>query len=232
MATPLSTVAAVSAAEASTRSSKRALEPIDRVSEVLFGLIMVLTFTGSLSVATAGRAEVRDMLVAALGCNLAWGIIDALLYLLGCLAEKGRNLAALLAVRGAGDAKEGQRVIADALPPLVASVLEPAQLEAVRQSLVRLPAPPARPRLTGEDWRGGLAVFLLVVASTLPVAIPFLIVSESQRALRLSNAVAIVMLFVCGYAVGRLTRYHPWATGVGMVLLGTALVALTMALGG
>ena len=32
-------------------TSKRALEPIGRVSEVLFGLIMVLTFTGSLSVA-------------------------------------------------------------------------------------------------------------------------------------------------------------------------------------
>ena len=31
---------------ASDHSSKRVLDPIDRVSEVLFGLIMVLTFTG------------------------------------------------------------------------------------------------------------------------------------------------------------------------------------------
>ena len=37
------------------KSSKRVLDPIDRVSEVLFGLIMVLTFTGSLSIAEAGR---------------------------------------------------------------------------------------------------------------------------------------------------------------------------------
>ena len=36
-------------------SSKRVLDPIDRVSEILFGLIMVLSFTGSLSVAVAGR---------------------------------------------------------------------------------------------------------------------------------------------------------------------------------
>ena len=56
---------------------QQALDPIDRVSEVLFGLIMVLTFTGSLSVAEAGHSEVRTMLVGALGCNLAWGIIDA-----------------------------------------------------------------------------------------------------------------------------------------------------------
>jgi hypothetical protein len=33
---------------------------------------MVLTFTGSLSVADAGRADVRAMLIGALGCNLAW----------------------------------------------------------------------------------------------------------------------------------------------------------------
>ena len=72
---------------------RRVLEPIDRTSEILFGLIMVLTFTGSLSVVGAGREDVRTMLVGALGCNLAWGIIDAVFYLMGCLAEKGRDLA-------------------------------------------------------------------------------------------------------------------------------------------
>src|SRR5437867_13068380 len=95
-------------------SSRRVLEPIDRVSEVLFGLIMVLTFTGSLSVAEAGRDDIRTMLIGALGCNLAWGIIDAVLYLMGCLAEKGRNLIAFQAVRKATDPQEAQHPIADA----------------------------------------------------------------------------------------------------------------------
>ena len=57
----------------SNKSSNRALEPMDRLSEILFGLIMVLTFTGSLSVAEVGREDVRLMLIGALGCNLAWG---------------------------------------------------------------------------------------------------------------------------------------------------------------
>src|SRR5215468_8754592 len=92
---------------------KTTLDPIERVSEVLFGLIMVLTFTGSLSVATAGQADVHAMLVGALGCNVAWGIIDALLYLLGSLAEKGRGLAAWHAVRTAPDPRSAHRVIAD-----------------------------------------------------------------------------------------------------------------------
>src|SRR5215213_6651262 len=112
--------------------SRRVLEPYERVSEVLFGLIMVLTFTGSLSVAEAGREDVRTMLVGALGCNLAWGVIDAVLYLMGSLAEKGRDLVTLRAVRVAADARHGQRLIAGALPPVVASILEPAELEAMR----------------------------------------------------------------------------------------------------
>src|SRR6478609_7585843 len=54
--------------------SKRILEPSERIAEVLFGLIMVLTFTGSLSIAEADRAEVRSMLIGALGCNTVWGL--------------------------------------------------------------------------------------------------------------------------------------------------------------
>ena len=108
-------------AAAAIGTSRRVLEPIDRVSEVLFGLIMVLTFTGSLSVAEAGRDDVRTMLIGALGCNVAWGIIDAMLYLMGCLAEKGQSLATHLAVRTATDSQQARRLIADALPPVVAS---------------------------------------------------------------------------------------------------------------
>ena len=215
-----------------TGTRKQALEPIDRVSEVLFGLIMVLTFTGSLSVATAGRADVREMLIGALGCNVAWGVIDALLYLLGCLAEKGRGLAAWHALRAATDPREGQRLLADHLPPVLASVLEPQQLESMRDRLVRLPEPMGRPRLDGDDWRAAFAVFVLVFVSTLPVAIPFLIVGEAHLALRISNGIAIAMLFLCGHSVGRLTHYHPWWTGCAMVLLGCVLVSMTMALGG
>ena len=149
---------------AATQSSKRVLDPIDRVSEVLFGLIMVLTFTGSLSVAEAGRDDVRTMLIGALGCNVAWGIIDAMLYLMGGLAAKGRGLMTFHAVRKAADPQAGQRLIADALPAVVASILEPAELETMRRRLLQLPEPPARARLGKDDWLGSIGVFLLVFA--------------------------------------------------------------------
>jgi hypothetical protein len=218
--------------EAPVKSSKRVLDPIDRVSEILFGLIMVLTFTGSLSVAEAGRDDVRTMLIGALGCNLAWGIIDAVLYLMGCLAERFRGLATLRAVRNAADPRHAHRLIAGALPPLVASILEPAELESMRQRLQRLPEPPEHARLRRNDWLGAAGVFLLVFLSMLPVAIPFMFMHDAVPALRVSNAIAIVMLFLSGYAFGRMTGRHPWAVGISMVLLGAALVALAIALGG
>jgi hypothetical protein len=214
------------------RSSKRVLEPIHRISEVLFGLIMVLTFTGSLSVAQAGREDVRTMLIGALGCNLAWGIIDGVLYLMGCLADKGRGLLTLRAVRKASDPRKGQQLIADALPPVLASILQPAELETIRQRLNELPEFPDRPRLSRRDWRGALAVLLLVFLSTFPVVIPFLLMTNATMALRVSNAIAITMLFVTGYTFGRIAGRHPWVMGTSMVILGAILVGLTMALGG
>src|SRR6187455_3235954 len=132
-------------------TSRRVLEPIERVAEVLFGLIMVLTFTGSLSIAEVGREDIRTMLIGALGCNLAWGIIDAALYLMACLAEKGRALMTYQAVRKADDPRAAHALIAGALPPLVASILQPAELESMRQRLKALPEPPARARLSGHD---------------------------------------------------------------------------------
>src|SRR5437773_2265970 len=135
----------------SERSSKRVLDPIDRVSEVLFGLIMVLTFTGSLSVAEAGREDVRTMLIGALGCNLAWGVIDGLLYLMGTLAERGRALTTLRSVRDADDPPQAQRLIADALPPLLASVLAPADFAAMHERLKQLPDGPSSISVRKDD---------------------------------------------------------------------------------
>jgi VIT1/CCC1 family predicted Fe2+/Mn2+ transporter len=164
--------------------SQRVLEPIDRTSEVLFGVIMVLTFTGSLSVADAGRDDIRAMLIGALGCNFAWGIIDGLMYLMGTLADRARE------------------------------------------------TPVVRPRLSGRDARGAVAVFLLVFLSTLPVVLPFVFESNVLRAMRLSNTIALVMLFFTGYAFGQRIRHNPWLTGLVMVVIGSVLVGLTIALGG
>src|SRR5215471_17615175 len=106
----------------------RPLEPIERVSEALFGLIMVLAVTCSISVAT-GREGIRTMLFGAMSCNLVWGVIDAVLFLMACLVERREEIDMLRSVRRAPDPQEGRRIVANALPSVVASVLQPEELE-------------------------------------------------------------------------------------------------------
>jgi len=213
-------------------SSVRVLEPIERISEVLFGLIMVLTFTGSLSAAESGQAEVRAMLIGAIGCNLAWGLIDAIMYLMGSLAERARDRRMVEAVRRATTAGQAAETVARALPSPVATILTPADLDRIRLALSRLPDRAERAGLEREDWLGAAAVFLLVVVSTIPVVLPFVILDNAMVALRISNAIAVAMMFVTGYAFGRAAGYRPWIMAGSMVLLGAGLVALTIALGG
>jgi len=211
---------------------RHVLDPVDRLSEVLFGLIMALTFTGSLSVAEAGRQEVRTMLIGALGCNLAWGVIDGVMYLLARLTERGRGIRLLASLRAAPDVGAAHRALTDELPPVLAATLRTEELEALRQGLLRVPAEEARTRLDAADWRAALGVFALVVLTTLPVAVPFLFVQDAKPALRLSNAIAIGMLFLVGAGYGKRAGIKPWHMGLSMVGLGFALVGLTVALGG
>ena len=73
---------------------------------------------------------------------------------------------------------------------------------------------------------------MLSFASTFPVVIPFIFLGDAKLALRVSCAVAFIMLFLCGYAFGYRSGLRPWATGLAMVAFGGALVGVTIALGG
>ncbi len=217
---------------AATAQTNRVLDPIARTSEVLFGLIMALTFTGTFSVATAGREEVRTLLVGMIACNIAWGLVDAVMFLMSSMTERGHNRLMIRGVHDAATPEQAHRIVREALPPVVASILSTEDFEKLRRGLVRMEGLPGRAGLTREDWLGAVAVFLLVFCSTFPVVIPFLLFSTAQVALRVSNLIAIVMLFCLGYWLGQHGGYPPWQTGLSMVLLGLVLVGIAIALGG
>jgi hypothetical protein len=216
------------------QKEKRApvLDPISRVSEVIFGLLMALSFTGTLSVATAGREEVRTMMLTALGCNLAWGLVDAVMYLVGTLTGRARNLALLQQVRSTADARAAHASIAEALPGRLGEAIGAEGLEDLRRRLKALSEAPARARLGWDDFVGAFGVFLLVVLATFPVVVPFMLISETALAMRVSNAVALVMLFVAGFRLGRHAGVTAWGAGFGMAAIGAVLVSAIVALGG
>jgi hypothetical protein len=169
---------------------RRYLDDGDRLSEILFGLIMVLTFT-STARATLGESETsaRDLLVAALGCNLAWGIIDGGMYIMNVVLGR------------AAEARERGE-------------------------------PPPPKAFHPDDFMGAFACGLLVIGATLPVSVPFMIFSDAYFALRLSNAILLVMLFLVGYQWGHYSNLNKWLSGFCFLVIGMALVAIAIALGG
>lgn len=213
------------------RRPRRVLDPLDRLSEILFGLIMVMTFTGSISVAESGQGQIRDVLLSALGCNLAWGLIDGGMYIMARFTERARGLLTLKAIRRANP-DEAHRLIAESLPADVFATLGAPELERIRGWLNERPEPRARVPFTVADFVGALAVFLLVFLSTFPVVIPFLVMHEAAPALRISHAISVVMLFLVGWSIGTHTGRPGWQVGAIMALVGTSLAAITLALGG
>jgi len=215
-----------------SKESKRVLEPVERISEVLFGLIIVLTFTCSLSFTRPSQRSVRTMLWGAVGCSVAWGLIDGVFYILGSLSERGHNLKLLKEVRATEDPEEAKEIIASALPPLIAANMREQEYQWLHDRAKLMPEPPIRSPIVKHDLQGALAVFILAFGSILPVLIPFTFMTDAKLALRISNGIAIVLLFLAGYALGRYAAPHPWRVGLAMVLLGAAMVGLAIALGG
>jgi len=218
--------------ETGAEERTRVLDPVDRVSEVIFGLLMAMTFVGSLSVASAGREEVRTMMITALGCNLAWGLADAVMYLVRTATGRTRSRTMAARLRDAKDATGGQSIVAEVLPPSIAAALGADGLEVLRQRLAELPPSQRRVTLHGEDFVGALGIFALVVLATFPVVVPFIFLDQAALAVRVSNGIALAMLFIAGCVLAKYSGGRPWYSGFALAATGAALMAAIMALGG
>lgn len=212
------------------------LDPGGIFGEILFGLIMVLTFTlgAGLTIKEEGPEAVQGLLIAALGCNIAWGVIDGVMYVMGCLLDRGRRSRMLLALKNVTDETAALQAIENEMDGPLTSLLTPAERQAAYRDIWRLSsrAQPDKPRLQKDDLMGGLASGLLVILTALPGAIPFLFLDDKSQAMRASNAVLLVMLFWCGYFWARFTGVNRWLAGLAMTLIGVVLVAAAIALGG
>jgi hypothetical protein len=208
------------------------LSPYDRGSEMLFGLIMALTITGALSVTSATAQETRALFISTLSCNVAWGFVDAVMFVMNSVLGRGRRLLLDRALREGTDTAELRSLLTEVLPEHAAAGLSTADLESVRRALATHPDLHAPARVRGEDLLAALGVFLVVVASTVPVALPFLLIHDVALAKTVSRGLSLALLFVGGYAVGRYSGVRPGWMGLAMLAIGAALVAAVTALGG
>jgi hypothetical protein len=214
----------------------RYLDPGSHMGEILFGLIMTLTFTlaAGIVIQEEGRAGAREMLIGILGCNLAWGIIDGVLYVLGQVFERGRFRRIGVNLRQVTTAEDARQMVADELDESLVAVTDDSTRERLYQSIVEhVRSVPAMPnRVRRQDLLGGLAAGWLVFACSFPAVLPFLFLDDPRLALRVSNAILLGLLFFVGWRAARHTLARPWIAGIMFLLVGVLLVAVAIPLGG
>jgi hypothetical protein len=86
--------------------------------------------------------------------------------------------------------------------------------------------------IVADDLRGAVAVFVLVVGSALPAAIPAFLIGDPLVALRVSNGVLVALLFVVGFCWSRAIGGRGWGAGLLLMLSGVLLVGVAIAFGG
>jgi len=211
------------------------LEPGERLGELLFGLIMVLTFTLRASLRPGAMQEdSRDLLLAALGCNAAWGIIDAILQVAVKLSERGRINRLIRRVHAATEREEGLAIVSREIDRRLPRFLDAKIRAAVHDDVferARHEMPP-RTHLELDDVLAGLAIFWLIFLTTLPTALPFLLLHDQYLALRVSNVVLILMLFYVGWRWASYTGASHLRTSLVVAAICLILVAVSIALGG
>src|SRR5215467_8790386 len=218
-----------------SRFTERHLDPGSRLGEILFGLIMVLTVTLAAGFNVAeGRKGARQLLLAAIGANVAWGIIDATMYIMNCMIVRRGKIRLVEAVQRASDPETALSLVKHRIEPELQELLPPEKADAFSRSVLKhiADAQITEKILTKEDLYGAVASFWLVFVSCLPAALPFYLLSEPTQALRISNGLLILMLFAIGHRWARYAHASRLVAGIAMVAIGLSLVGVAMLLGG
>jgi len=212
---------------------RRHIEPVDVLDEALFGLIMAVGFTAACRFGL-DEMDNRTLFVSILGCNLAWAVIDGSMYVMTTLYERGRITRLGRSILQAPSEAEALRRIGAELDDRFGPVATPEERQQLsRLVLGMLPRVTAtRPRLKASDMLSGLAVALVVLAVTVPVIAPFVVLDDVNLAVRTANLVATALLFLVGYRWSQHAGGHPFAVGLALATFGFIMVLVTLLLGG
>jgi hypothetical protein len=208
-----------------------ALSPFERASEIIFGILMAISVTAAFEIAVGDELDVRELLIAALGCNLAWGLIDGVIYLLQQQFERYRNHRLVLELRALTSEETFRERVQEALPPLLGQALTPDSFASFRR-VVQAYAAKRPPFWSGQEVVVAGIITLLVFGSTFPLVIPFMMMDNAWLALRASHAIAVGFLFFLGWRIGRWSGASPFASGALFAFVGAVLAVMCVALGG
>ena len=219
------------------------LDPIDRMSETIFSILIVLIFTLAYR-ALALLPINNDILAlddsltifrAALGAVVAWGIIDAIMYAVISVFERSDRVRFLNEVKASPTQKSGVDVIAEEFDYIFEPITEDTQRESIYEQIYQTlkHMQPKKIKVETEDLLGAGAVFVAAIVAVIPSLFPLVLFRYNLTlALRLSNLFSLLMLFITGYRWGKYSGYKPLVTGLIIMSIAILMVVLAIPLGG
>jgi len=217
------------------RSIIEGLDPADRLAEITCGLIMVLSILLTAGYYVIGSPDpARSLLIAAIGCNVAWGLIDGFFYVGYALIDRSQKAQMITGVKAAANKPAARQFLRANLDNDLFDVLDEGEqeraLDLVYDGLIDAEVPETE--VVRDDVWQLAGAFTLNFVATLPATIPFLLIPDWRVALRVSNLICVMMLFVVGYRFAGYIHANPWKIGGLLMLFGIGMVAIAVALGG
>ena len=149
----------------------RYLDPAETLLEVLFRLIMALTLTPGAGLLSERQGIDPAGLAAALvGCNVAWGIIDAVFYLLGIRFNRNRRVQLVHKLRATASNAEAIDIIHEEFGLEGEPSMREGDRAAFYRSLLQMlrHAGTAWARFLRDDFVAAVLIMLLVSATAIP----------------------------------------------------------------
>lgn len=208
------------------------LMPDSQALQVLVGIMTTLSITSGIRVLSPGSPEIGELILTALATNMAWGVVDGVFHLFSTHVERRRTCRMVASFCRTDHPQERRQALAALAPPELVDLLDERQISDCQ----RVMAPQAHGQSAWHlQWSDVLMAFrigLLLLLSTVPTALPMLLVDDPLTAFRWSQAVSVGIMFALGIPVARWTGVQPWIGGLVFALLGATITVVCISLGG
>jgi len=204
------------------------------LAEAFYGIWMVVVVTSTIRAVDQPTADtVRVMMGAALGVNIAWGIIDGLTVMWANMVDRTKELELVNSLR----TDHGDRALRDrvdrALRGTIVGNLSMEQRTRVVEMLEGgQPMEEVRVRSGREDYEAAVATALINFVLIFPVTLPYILfMNDLTLAMRTSQVIALLLFAGLGYAYARNAKWNKLVTPIVFALAMLIVIIVTFELG-
>jgi|GEM_PF-2537307 hypothetical protein len=201
----------------------------DRLSELLYGVLMVTSISGLVLIGEpGGENDLYYMLVVLFITIVMWGLLDGISYALLSSANRAERETLMESLQAESDSDKRNKAIVEDLDETLIARLDDesrSQIAAIiGNGLPRNAEKMTKNKLTSYEKDIVLAAFLLDFIPLIILVFPYLFFDSVKTAALTSHIIALVMFVVLGYYYSKYAHLNKWKGAFVCGLLGLILV--------